>query len=245
MSEAAAPSHASLRARIVVNRGRFSLDVDLSFRPGITAVVGPSGAGKSTLLGALLGAHRPDEGRIALGDSVWFDSRSGVLAPPEARSLGVVFQSLALFPHMTALENVAYGAAEPATTRRDLSRGWLERLGVGHLDDRLPRAFSGGEAQRVALARALAREPAVLLLDEPFSALDDATKNDVFSSIYPELVRAGRVVVCVTHREEELGGLPSSTVRLAGGRVAEPPHPPEAPTPIAGVGWSRVEWPRP
>jgi len=225
---AAPAGPAALRARIVVARGRFALDVDLSFPPGITAVVGPSGAGKSTLLGALLGAHRPDEGRVALGDSVWFDSREGVFAPPEARSLGVVFQSLALFPHLTALENVAYGAAGPAASRRDRSREWLERLGVAHLADRAPRWYSGGEAQRVALARALAREPAVLLLDEPFSALDDATKDEVFTAIYPELVREGRVVVCVTHREEELHGLPSSTVSLAGGRIRNPSAGPHA-----------------
>lgn len=218
MSEAAAPSHASLRARIVVNRGRFSLDVDLSFRPGITAVVGPSGAGKSTLLGALLGAHRPDEGRIALGDSVWFDSRSGVLAPPEARSLGVVFQSLALFPHMTALENVAYGAAEPATTRRDLSRGWLERLGVGHLDDRLPRAFSGGEAQRVALARALAREPAVLLLDEPFSALDESGKLLVEDWIRDARAR-GLAVLLASHDLDRAAALADRAVWFRQGQL--------------------------
>ena len=212
----------ALRARVAVNRGRFALDVDLVFPPGITALVGPSGAGKSTLLGALLGAHRPDEGRVALGEAVWFDSRKKIFAPPEARSLGVVFQSLALFPHLTALENVAYGAAGPRSARADASRGWLERLGVGHLAHRTPRWYSGGEAQRVALARALAREPAALLLDEPFSALDGTTKNEVFAAIYPELVRAGRVVVCVTHREEELQGLASSTVRLVGGRVCNP-----------------------
>lgn len=224
----AAAGPPALRARVVVARGRFALDVDLVFPPGVTALVGPSGAGKSTLLGALLGAHRPDEGRVALGDAVWFDSHGGVFAPPEARSLGVVFQSLALFPHLTALENVVYGAAGPPGARADASRGWLERLGVGHLAHRTPRMYSGGEAQRVALARALAREPAVLLLDEPFSALDDATKDEVFTAIYPELVRAGRVVVCVTHREEELQGLASSTVRLVGGQVRNPSAGPSA-----------------
>ncbi len=227
-----------LSARLKVRRGRFTLDVDLVFPIGITAIVGPSGAGKSTLLGALVGALHPDEGRIALGDRVWFEASSGarprVALPPEARHVGVVFQSLALFPHMTAEQNVGYGISGAPALRREAARAWLERLGVLHLADRRPRSYSGGEAQRVALARALAPGPSVLVLDEPFSALDDATKAHVLRELTPTLLHEGRVVVCVTHREDELGGAQSSTVRLEGGELRERPRSRIASSPGAG-----------
>ena len=162
-----------LSAKIVVERGSFRVDVELTCPPGITCVMGPSGCGKTTILAAVSGLSAPDRGHIKLGGQTWFDRDAKVDVPVHHRRLSYMFQGLALFPHMTAQQNVEYGMHEqPKPARAKRAAELLERLGVAHLAHRRPRTFSGGEAQRVALARALAREPKLLLLDEPFSALD-------------------------------------------------------------------------
>src|SRR5262245_8737439 len=139
----------------------FELDVSLEARAGVTVLFGPSGAGKSTLLSAVAGLSRPQAGHISLDDHIWFDAERAIDVPPEQRGIAFVFQSLALFPHMTARENVAY--ALPRTlSRADRSERadqLLARMRVSHAAEQRPRTLSGGEAQRVALARALAREP--------------------------------------------------------------------------------------
>src|SRR3954466_1523618 len=143
------------------------IDVAFTCAPGeLLALVGPSGAGKSTVLRAIAGLYRPRAGRIACGGQVWFDTQSGVDHPPHKRAVGLVFQSYALFPHMTALGNVmAALGRRPRSEREAQARRLLDLVHLNDLADRKPAQLSGGQQQRVAVARALAREPAVLLLD--------------------------------------------------------------------------------
>ena len=152
---------------------RLAIEVEFDVPPGVTVLFGPSGAGKSRTLACIAGLVRPDRGLIALGDAVWFDGERGAHLPIHERRVGFLFQSLALFPHMTGAENVAYGIGRevPRHERRAQALAMLRKMHVGELADRVPRTFSGGEAQRVALARAFAMRPRVVLLDEPFSAL--------------------------------------------------------------------------
>ena len=163
----------------------------------VTVLFGPSGAGKTTLLRLIAGLERPDEGRIALNGVTWCDSESGIFVPPQQRRAGFLFQDYALFPHMTVAENVAY-AAEPAGTRK-----LLETFGVADLAGRLPRAISGGQQQRVALARALAARPALLLLDEPLSALDAPTRQRARHDLRRLLSESGVPAIVVTHDRME------------------------------------------
>jgi molybdate transport system ATP-binding protein len=170
-----------------------SFDVKLTLDvAGTVALTGPSGAGKSSILRAIAGLARPTEGRIALGDDVWFDSASRTWLPPEARRVGFVFQEYALFPHMTVRQNVGY------SERRHVDE-LLERFRIAHLADARPRELSGGERQRVALARALARKPKVLLLDEPLAALDPHTRDTIRVELRATLRDLGLPAVVVTH----------------------------------------------
>ena len=211
---------ASLAATIRIRRGEFALDVELECPPGITCVMGPSGSGKSTILGVLAGLAIPDAGRIALGDDVWLDRARGIELPVHARRLAYVFQGLALFPHMSALGNVAYGMPELARDHRQArAQALLDRVGVGHLARRRPRTFSGGEAQRVALARALARSPKLVLLDEPFSALDRALRAQLTALVRELVVELGVPLVHVTHSIAEARLLADQVVRLERGKV--------------------------
>ncbi|HEY5319199.1 MAG TPA: ATP-binding cassette domain-containing protein, partial [Solirubrobacteraceae bacterium] len=146
-------------------RRAFDLRAALSVGAETFALVGPSGSGKTSLLKAVAGLERPRAGRIALGAELWFDAERGVRLSAERRRIGYLPQDYGLFPHLTVTGNVRFAAKRE---RPDL----LERFGVAHLAHARPRQLSGGERQRVALARALAREPRVLLLDEPFGALD-------------------------------------------------------------------------
>jgi molybdate transport system ATP-binding protein len=213
----------SVRARVRrVGHGEgFTLDVDVEVPPGITCVLGPSGAGKSTLLAAVAGLVRPAAGRIALGARVWFDASGAVDVPIEQRRAAYVFQGLALFPHLDAVGNVIYGMPRrlPKVEKRERAVKLLHRLGVGHLLSRRPRTFSGGEAQRVALARALAMEPHVILLDEPFSALDRALRLQLVTLVR-ELVDELEVpLLHVTHSHGEARALADRVVRIEHGKV--------------------------
>lgn len=209
-----------LAAAIQLPRGDFKLDVEFRCPPGITCVMGPSGSGKSTILAVLAGLIAPDRGRVALGDVVWMDRAQAIDVPTHQRRLAYVFQGLALFPHMSALHNVEYGMHHvPRATRGDQALALLERMGVGHLAKRRPRTFSGGEAQRVALARALARSPRLVLLDEPFSALDRELRAQL-SKLVRELVsELGVPLVHVTHSVAEARMLADQVVRLERGKV--------------------------
>lgn len=167
------------------------------------ALAGPSGAGKTTVLRLLAGMLRPEEGRITNGDEVWVDTAAGVCWPPERRRCGYVFQDYALFPHLSAWRNVAYGLSMPARERRAAAHALLSRFGLGERADARPATLSGGERQRVALARALAPRPNVLLLDEPLSALDARTRAAAGRELAATLHSLEVPVVLVTHEFSE------------------------------------------
>jgi molybdate transport system ATP-binding protein len=212
----------SLLATIQLRRGEFALDVELDCPPGITCVMGPSGAGKSTILAALAGLAQPQTGRIALGDEVWLDRHRGIDVPVHARRLAYVFQSLALFPHMSAIGNVAYGMRDVARGERPArAQALLDRVGVGHLARRRPRTYSGGEAQRVALARALARSPKLVLLDEPFSALDRGRRAELTALVRELVAELGVPLVHVTHSVAEARLLADQVVRIERGKIVD------------------------
>ncbi|MBX3226034.1 MAG: ATP-binding cassette domain-containing protein [Labilithrix sp.] len=197
-----------------------AIDVAFDVPPGVTVLFGPSGAGKSRTLGCIAGLLRPEAGRVALGDEVWFDGARQVV-PIHARRVAYVFQSLALFPHMTGAENVAYGLPRDLTKdeRRARAEEMLAKMCVPHLADRRPRTFSGGEAQRVALARAFAIRPRVVLLDEPFSALDAAMKKELLREVGAALARDTVPAVLVTHHPEDAEVLGDRVVFMEKGRV--------------------------
>jgi ABC-type sulfate/molybdate transport systems ATPase subunit len=196
-----------------------AFDVELSLSvAGTVALVGPSGAGKSTVLRAVAGLLRPASGRIALGDEVWFDARTW--RRPEERRVGMLFQHYALFPHLTVRANVAFGA------RGDVGP-LLERLRVAHLADARPATLSGGEQQRVALARALAREPRVLLLDEPLSALDAHTRSAIRTELREVLRSSGLPALVVTHDFEDAAALADVVGVVVDGRLRQLASPAE------------------
>jgi molybdate transport system ATP-binding protein len=199
----------------------FSLDVAFEATPGITILFGPSGCGKSTTLAAIAGLARPDSGRIALGDDVWFDSERKIDRPPHLRRVAFVFQSLALFPHMTAARNVMYGMDRklPGDERRGRAGAILTRLKVGHLAERRPATFSGGEAQRVAIARAFAMSPRLALFDEPFSAMDRDLRTDIISDLRAFVADLGITMLHVTHQRNEARALSDHVILLDAGRV--------------------------
>jgi molybdate transport system ATP-binding protein len=213
---------ARLKARLVVGSGdaagRPRLDVDLAFGCGLTVVSGPSGAGKSTLLAALAGLLRPQQGRVVLDGEVLTDIAADVFVPPHRRRVGLVFQSLALFPHLTVLQNVAFGV--DVGDREALARAWLERMRVGSLAGRTPSTLSGGEAQRVALARALAARPRLLLLDEPFSALDVPLRRALGAELRTLVDETGLPTILVTHDADD-AALGQRRLRLDAGRVID------------------------
>jgi molybdate transport system ATP-binding protein len=199
-----------------------ALDLAVEVRRGdVLAVMGPSGAGKSSLLRAIAGLLRPDSGRIALDGEQWFESESSREVASEARGLGYVFQGYALFPRMTAMDNVAYGLGGGKAERRARAAAMLERLGIGALADRRPASLSGGERQRVALARALAREPRLLLLDEPLSALDPRTRLAAAGELAAALAVAEAPAIIVTHSFEEAAILGDEVAVLDGGRIVQ------------------------
>lgn len=180
----------------------FTLDVDFETRPGINILFGPSGAGKTTILRAIAGLNTPDAGRIAHGPRVLFDSATHINLSIQARRVGYVFQDAALFPHLTAAQNVAYGVSEPRA-RHERVQELLARFNVAQTAARYPRELSGGEQQRVALARALAAQPDVLLLDEPLSAVDAPTRTRLLDEIDAAQRADGIPFLYVTHNHAE------------------------------------------
>jgi molybdate transport system ATP-binding protein len=192
-----------------------SFDLELTLEvAGTIALVGPSGAGKSSILRAIAGLTRPAEGRIALGGEVWFDSAAGSSRPPETRAVGLVFQEYALFPHMTVRQNVAYGG------RRNTDE-LLERFHIAPLANARPGSLSGGERQRVALARALARDPKVLLLDEPLAALDPHTRDTIRVELRATLRELGLPTIVVTHDFVDAAALADQVGVLVDGKIVQ------------------------
>lgn len=214
-----------LRARIAVPLRRFTLEADLDVGPETVALLGPSGAGKSTALAAIAGFVTPARGRIALDGRVLFDAAAGVNLPPEERNVGLVPQDYALFPHLSVFENVAFGLRcrrLPASTVRERVAAALSLVGLAREASARPAHLSGGERQRVALARALVVEPEALLLDEPLSALDPATRRRVRAELGEILARLGVPVLLVTHDAEDAAALADRTIPVQAGRIGAP-----------------------
>ena len=200
--------------------GPIPLDVEFSCDSGhVLAIFGPSGSGKTTILRAIAGLARPAHGRVQSGADTWTDTDAGVFWPPHRRAVGFVFQEYALFPHLTALGNVmtALGHCR-RSERRARATELLNAVHLGGHDSKRPRELSGGERQRVALARALAREPAVLLLDEPFAAVDRAVRRRLQSEI-DSLRRTLHVpLILVTHDFDDVVRLATHVLMLEHGR---------------------------
>ncbi len=211
----------ALRVRPAID-SRFVVDVTFEAEPGITVLFGPSGAGKSTVLAGIAGLLAPERGKIAVGGEVWFDHDARIHVPAHRRSVGYVIQSLALFPHMSAIENVAYGlprALKRAERTRQAGQ-WLERMRVAQIAERRPATFSGGEAQRVALARAFAVSPRVLLLDEAFSAMDEPLRRDLQRDVRAYVDEARIPAIQITHQRDEARAVADHVVILHAGRVS-------------------------
>ena len=193
--------------------------VDLAVSPeSVTAILGPSGSGKTTLLRLVAGFDRIDQGRIRIGDTVVDDGHR--CEPPERRRLGYVPQEGALFPHLTVAANVAFGLAHRRSQRARVAE-LLEMVGLAGLDRRYPDQLSGGQQQRVALARALAVEPTLVLLDEPFSALDASLRASLRAEVRDILRRAGATTVLVTHDQDEALSLADQVAVLRDGHIVQ------------------------
>ncbi|MDO8863401.1 ABC transporter ATP-binding protein [Haliea sp. E1-2-M8] len=192
----------------------------------LLALVGPSGSGKSTLLRLVAGLVRPVQGRIECGSACWFDSARGLHLSPQQRRVGFVPQHYGLFPHMTALGNVMAGLhALPARERAARARQWLARVHLAGLEQRRPAELSGGEQQRVALARALVGEPSILLLDEPFSAVDQVTRQTLHLELAELKQELGIPVILVTHDLDEALLLADHMTLLARGHTLQSGRP--------------------
>jgi molybdate transport system ATP-binding protein len=198
----------------------FLLDVSLQVPAGITILFGPSGAGKSTLLDCIAGLVRPDSGRIIAGEETLFDSQAAVNCPPQARRIAYVFQTLALFPHMSAEENISYGLdGMPQQERSTRVEEILKAFRVEKLRARKPAEISGGERQRIALARSLVTQPRLLLLDEPLSGLDAELKAAIVDDLRTWNAARRIPILYVTHTREEVDALGVRVIAIDRGRV--------------------------
>jgi molybdate transport system ATP-binding protein len=200
----------------------FVLDANVSFSPGFTVLFGPSGAGKSTLLDCIAGLQQPDSGEIRLGEKVFFDAADNFSLPPQRRELAYVFQSLALFPHLSVEQNIRYGLAKfPAHQRAEHANTIAKKFRIENLLSRRPAELSGGEKQRVALARALVTRPNVLLLDEPLTGLDSALRHSILEDLRAWNEASRIPILYVTHNREEVDAIGERVVTLVNGRVLE------------------------
>lgn len=221
----------SLEVDIALSQGDFDLQLRFSAPAGsVVALVGPNGAGKSTTLAAIAGLVPLSGGEVILGERVLERVATGVRVPPQGRGAGVLFQGLALFEHLDALDNVGYGLrsrGESKRAAREAAQLWLDRLDVGALGTRRPGSLSGGEAQRVALARALILEPELLLLDEPMASLDAAVAL-VAREVLVELLSAFEgVSLLVTHDLSDALELADQVVVIEAGRLVQQGPPAE------------------
>ena len=200
--------------------GHTRLDLDFTMDAEIVALMGPSGAGKSTLTQCLAGLVPPSGGRVTLEGRCLYDGASQEVVPAHLRRVGLVFQSLALFPHLRTWQNVAYGmVGVPRRERRERARSWLHKVHAGHLEERWPATLSGGEAQRVALARALAAAPRLLLLDEPFSALNETLRVELGERLRALVQELGIGALFVTHDRNDAARVATRILHMDAGRL--------------------------
>jgi molybdate transport system ATP-binding protein len=214
-----------LEARIILQLGQLDLDVELKVEAGrVVALLGPNGAGKTTVLRALAGLLPLSGGRLVLDGQLLEDPSRRIRVPTERRPVGMVFQNYLLFPHLSALENVAFGLRARGRGRgqsRQLAAAWLDRLGLTGLGSGRPGTLSGGQQQRVALARALATDPRMLLLDEPLAALDVSTRAEVRRDLRRHLRGFSGVNLVVTHDPLEAVALADHLVVMERGRIVQ------------------------
>jgi len=201
--------------------GEFTLDAKLSSERSPLVIMGPSGAGKTLLLRCISGILRPDEGRIVARDHTLFDSGLGIDVPPQDRRVGYVPQDYALFPHLTVAANISYGLRGAGAQKRRRVDEMLDLTGLGDQRKSRPRELSGGQRQRVAVARALAVRPELLLLDEPFAALDVPTREDLADQVRELIAATGTPTIIVTHDRNEALRLADEVAVLMNGRVRQ------------------------
>ena len=215
----------TLDARLQVILGTLTLNADLAVADGeMVAVIGPNGAGKTTLLRALAGLVPLQSGRVAVDQLILEDTETGRRLPPEERPIGVVFQDYLLFPHLSAIDNVAFGLRASGVAKNEARRqatDWLDRVGLaGHAGNR-PRALSGGQSQRVALARALITRPRILLLDEPLAAVDISARGDTRRILRAALGDFAGVRIIITHDPLEAAALADRIVVIEHGTIVQ------------------------
>lgn len=219
---------ARIRKAFSSTEHEFSLDVEFSAAPGFTILFGPSGSGKTTMLGCVAGLAIPDVGKILIGERVFFDANNSVDLSIAKRGVGYVLQDLALFPHLTAKQNIEYGLAHLRRPDREKKAAFMMReFRIEHLAQQRPGKISGGERQRVALARVLVTDPRVLLLDEPLAALDASTKSRILDDLR-RWNREHRVpILYVTHSREEVLALGERVLVMNEGRIIAQGYPHE------------------
>jgi molybdate transport system ATP-binding protein len=212
---------AALEVTVARHIGDFDLDVAFTVESGLSVLFGPSGAGKSLTLSLIAGLIRPDAGTIVINGQVMTDSARRIYVSPQRRRIGMVFQDGLLLPHRSVLDNVALAVRQTSgrRARRAVARSWLERVGAEEFAGRQPGSLSGGQRQRVALARGLAGDPALVLLDEPLSALDAAVRGELRKLIREVIISSGVPAVLVTHDREEADQLGDVVIAYNEGRV--------------------------
>ena len=214
-----------IEKRLRADRREFHLRIAFSSDTDVTVLYGNSGAGKSLTMQSIAGLIRPDAGHIQVGERVLFDAVKSIDVPARERNVGFVFQDYALFPHLTVLQNVAFGVSRGWSNPPIASESIRDILSSMHLDalaDAYPADLSGGQRQRVALARALACRPQLLLLDEPFSALDSELRHRLRSELIEARQRARIPMIVITHDADDVAAFAGTLIQIADGRVAEP-----------------------
>lgn len=213
-----------LYVNIAKRLNQFDLQVEFNLEAGVTGLMGASGSGKSMTLKCMAGIELPDRGKIVLDGKVLFDSEAKLNLPPKKRNVGYLFQSYALFPNMNVVENILCGLQAKGLNDAEASaraQSLIEKFKLQGLEKSYPRQLSGGQKQRVALARLLAAEPEVILLDEPFSALDEDLKEDLQQELQATLAEFGGVALLVSHNKSEIKRLCKSAYVIKQGQVAK------------------------